>query len=507
MRVKKMSYKLPAVILVLMLALTPAALAFGPDGGGGGGDFGGGAPSGPSEPSAPSGPSEPSMPSGGSMPSMPSGGSMPSMPSGTFGGSDLFSMGALPGAGGMTGGAAGTGAPGMSGPAGFMPGTLVKIPEGIAPDQIATSFDAQKFGVSLPIGVTSTDFSKMLQGQMSFDPTTQDLIKGLNPGKFGPMSNPYGVSQAAGTFMDSSGKENFGDFLVKASTGQPDHDWIQQARELESQGKYKEAVAILSDPNAPFAQAIGSSPLMYKEILEAKIGGGTNIPGTGTKPKTPEGVIMQNLGAFLETATQGAPGGKYIIQARSFEKNGDYAQAAATLREQLKEHPDALVSAYAAELEAKVGNKDAALKGIENAIAMAPTNSALYEKAGEIYGLAGEAGPKVFVNGVKPDFDVKPQIQEGRTVVPFRALSETMGAQVDWNAETKTITMAKEGKTVEMTIGNNVAKVDGKDVNLDVAPQIIDGRTVVPLRFVGEGLDTNVEYDAATSIIKVMPKV
>jgi len=57
-----------------------------------------------------------------------------------------------------------------------------------------------------------------------------------------------------------------------------------------------------------------------------------------------------------------------------------------------------------------------------------------------------------------------------------------------------------------MTVGNNNALVDGNPVTLDVPPTIVDGRTVVPLRFVGESLNANVSYDENTEIVKVLPK-
>jgi len=90
-------------------------------------------------------------------------------------------------------------------------------------------------------------------------------------------------------------------------------------------------------------------------------------------------------------------------------------------------------------------------------------------------------------------------------LVPFRALCETMGAQVDWNAEEQKISVLKESKVVEMTVGSSTALVDGKPFTLDVPPKVVNGRTVVPLRFVGESLDTTVSYDENTEIIKVMP--
>ncbi len=369
---------------------------------------------------------------------------MPGMPKGVFGGNDIFSGGfpgggatggVFPGGGatgggfpggGMPGMGAGMpGGPGMSGGAGgtvfssspFIPGTMIKMPQGLSSSQVMENFDPDALGIKLPANVNKEDFSKIFQGGVAFDAMTQDIIKGMNPGMFGPMNNPYQMSQQAGLSMD-----NLGNFLVTASEGAPGNSYIVKAKSLEAEGKFKEAAEVLKDSSAPFAQ-----------------------------------------------------------------------------------FPDALVHAYRAELEAKAGNTQVAVDAIEKCLAMSPFDDKLYDKAGKFYKEAGIEGPKVFCNGLKPQFDVQPFIKEGRTLVPFRALAETLGAQVGWNGDTQTVTVIKGGKVISMTVGENTATVDGNPVTLDVPPTIVDGRTVVPLRFIGESLDADVSYDGDTEIIKVLP--
>lgn len=97
--------------------------------------------------------------------------------------------------------------------------------------------------------------------------------------------------------------------------------------------------------------------------------------------------------------------------------------------------------------------------------------------------------------------EIAPYAVNGRRMVPVRIISESFGAQVDWNGETGEITIVKDDKTIILTLGNAVAKENGADVELDVAPEAFNGRTMVPLRFVSETLGMSVAYVASTGQI------
>ena len=92
------------------------------------------------------------------------------------------------------------------------------------------------------------------------------------------------------------------------------------------------------------------------------------------------------------------------------------------------------------------------------------------------------------VNGANRIMDVAPYIKAGRTYVPVRYLGEALGANVQWDEATKTVTLTKADKTVVLVIGSTIAKVNGADVQMDVAPEIVNGRTMLPARWVAEGL-------------------
>lgn len=83
----------------------------------------------------------------------------------------------------------------------------------------------------------------------------------------------------------------------------------------------------------------------------------------------------------------------------------------------------------------------------------------------------------------------------GRVMVPLRAIFESLGAEVDWDANTRTITGTKGDTIVTLVVNSPTATVNGKEIVLDVPPVIIDGRTLVPVRFVSESLGAEVEWD------------
>jgi opacity protein-like surface antigen len=115
----------------------------------------------------------------------------------------------------------------------------------------------------------------------------------------------------------------------------------------------------------------------------------------------------------------------------------------------------------------------------------------------------GEKGAYlVYVNGEK--LNLTPIARNGRTLVPFRVLAEYLGAEVSWEPSTSTVTMVKDGHTVVLSIGSNVAYVDGQPVELQAAPELNESRTFVPLRFIAEALGADVDYDPETGAITVI---
>ena len=109
----------------------------------------------------------------------------------------------------------------------------------------------------------------------------------------------------------------------------------------------------------------------------------------------------------------------------------------------------------------------------------------------------------VVLNGSKMDFDVPPQIINERTMVPLRAIFEALGAEVDWNSDTKTVTSEKDGTTIKLTIDNPTMYINDKAVTLDAPGCIIDGRTLVPVRAISEAYGIQVGWNGDTRTVLI----
>jgi hypothetical protein len=107
------------------------------------------------------------------------------------------------------------------------------------------------------------------------------------------------------------------------------------------------------------------------------------------------------------------------------------------------------------------------------------------------------------VNGVQYVMDVAPYISNGRTFVPVRYLGDALGATVSWDAATQTVTLTKGSNTETMNIGSTTMTVNGAAVTMDVAPVIVNSRTMLPARFVAQGLGAQVGWNPATQEVLI----
>jgi len=118
-----------------------------------------------------------------------------------------------------------------------------------------------------------------------------------------------------------------------------------------------------------------------------------------------------------------------------------------------------------------------------------------------------ELTTRVVVNGKPLHMDVPPVVVEGRTLVPLRSIFESLGATLVWDEGTNSITGVKSGTRVILFIGSRNAVVNGRAVVLDLAPTIVRGRTMVPVRFIAESLGAEVEWDETTSTVTIRSHV
>lgn len=99
--------------------------------------------------------------------------------------------------------------------------------------------------------------------------------------------------------------------------------------------------------------------------------------------------------------------------------------------------------------------------------------------------------------------DRLPVIQDGSTLVPFRALLEQLGAVVQWIPESRSIIASKETMRIELVLDSHTAIINGSPVQLDVPAQLLDESTYVPARVVAEALGGSVDWDAESRLVMI----
>lgn len=118
-------------------------------------------------------------------------------------------------------------------------------------------------------------------------------------------------------------------------------------------------------------------------------------------------------------------------------------------------------------------------------------------------GAAARGEIAVYLDGKRINFDAAPQLINGSTMVPMRVIFEKLGASVEWDNETRSITAKKGTSTIHLTIGDKTATKDGNSFTLNEAPIIIGDYTYVPLRFVSESLGTDVGWINQPSTVTI----
>lgn len=113
---------------------------------------------------------------------------------------------------------------------------------------------------------------------------------------------------------------------------------------------------------------------------------------------------------------------------------------------------------------------------------------------------------KIEIDGKNVISDVAPFINNDRTLVPIRVISENLGYSVNWDNQTRKVTVKNNDKSIELTIGKKEVNINGTNSSIDVAPMIKNERTFVPLRFISESFDNDVNWDKDTRTVKINKK-
>ncbi|MCC2672773.1 MAG: copper amine oxidase domain protein, partial [Armatimonadetes bacterium] len=126
---------------------------------------------------------------------------------------------------------------------------------------------------------------------------------------------------------------------------------------------------------------------------------------------------------------------------------------------------------------------------------------------GTTLALPAAAEIQVEVNSKPVQFGaVQPARVAGRVLIPLRAVVESLGAEVKWEAATQTVRGRRGERTFELRINSREGQMNGMPITLEVPAQMLSGTTMVPLRFVGEALGAEVEWNAARQLVVITAK-
>lgn len=202
------------------------------------------------------------------------------------------------------------------------------------------------------------------------------------------------------------------------------------------------------------------------------------------------------INSILSSNSKNEPALKLLLDC--YTAKGDFYGAKTTLQQMdiIYEYPG-VVNKYA-ELCIESGEFQEAKKVVEEALPKFPNEIYLYNTLARAYENLYANGIKVFAYGREVDFTlydcIYPIIIDGRTLIPIRALSESLGAVVDWNYSQRKASIYLDNKVIEIVDKSANAKVDGVAYRLDVPARIMGGRLMVPLRFVSENFNKEVNW-------------
>lgn len=120
-----------------------------------------------------------------------------------------------------------------------------------------------------------------------------------------------------------------------------------------------------------------------------------------------------------------------------------------------------------------------------------------------VFSVQAEDAISVTLNGKKLEFDVPPMLIQDRTMVPLRAIFEAIGAKVDYDDTTKKITATLGPREITLRVNTPAMYVNGSEYMLDVPATVVDGRTLVPVRAVAEAFNCEVTWNGKTNTVTI----
>jgi len=112
-------------------------------------------------------------------------------------------------------------------------------------------------------------------------------------------------------------------------------------------------------------------------------------------------------------------------------------------------------------------------------------------------------GVSIYIDGQRQAYSYQAVVENGKTLTPLRGIFESLGASVNWNSKSQTIEAHKGNTKIWLKIGSRNAKVNGKTVTLSVPAKLNNGRTLVPLRFISEAFGENIQWESSARSIYI----
>ncbi|MCY9668338.1 stalk domain-containing protein [Paenibacillus alginolyticus] len=287
------------------------------------------------------------------------------------------------------------------------------------------------------------------------------------------------ISSSVGNYRSKLDKTTYEKYVVQQKA---ENDLFDLKQNVDSKSNIPDQI-----------QALKSNPKnnnLYVELALKYIANGdlTNAENIANQldAKAPGSYLSLLLKAEL-AGVQDKPKDKQIYLQKAIEINPSGSVAMLKLGEELTQ----------------AGKSNEAIAYLSAASALNPKNEKVFEALNTAFSKSGNTELKTYVNGVIPKFEVKPFIENGSTLVPVRAISEALDAKIDWNGEKQEVFIQREDTIIQLTIGSNVAKVNGKEVSIEAPAATVNGNTVLPLRFISESLGAKVDWKSESQMIVI----
>ena len=270
-------------------------------------------------------------------------------------------------------------------------------------------------------------------------------------------------------------------------------------------------VAVSVKGNPGFAAMVAELVYDSETLVPVSATGGTVLNGAGIVSNVQQGGDMKNYNPIT----------LFVVSPSDFTGDGSVFLVTFTVKDTAKAGKTEISLSYGDEAIANQKYEDVKFKINQGSVTVTGGASVAVgdgDKPATSESTKEEAKPQtqpqntykkditITIDGEEITFDQPPIIVGGRTLVPMRAIFEALGAIVDWENDTRTAVGTKDGTTVRFQIDNNIMKKNGEDILLDVPAQLVNSRTLVPIRAVSESFGCKVDWINDTRTVVILTK-